>query len=133
VGRVARGVHGRAGRGASNRRIESYVSPAMAHGIATESEARTAYEFLTDNTVELVGFVDHPTIAMAGASPDGLIGNYGLIEIKSPMTHTHIASLLGLGVDDKYKKQVQWQLAVCEREWCDWCSYDPGYLRRCNC
>jgi hypothetical protein len=105
----------------------------MAHGIATESEARTAYEFLTDNTVELVGFVDHPTIAMAGASPDGLIGNYGLIEIKSPMTHTHIASLLGLGVDDKYKKQVQWQLAVCERERCDWCSYDPGYLRRCNC
>jgi putative phage-type endonuclease len=103
---------------------ESYTSAAMAHGIATEPEARTAYEFLTDASVELVGFINHPRIPMAGASPDGLIGTDGLIEIKCP-TSTHIGNLLGPSVDDRYKKQINRQLACTERQWCDLVSFDP--------
>lgn len=104
---------------------DSYTNAAMQHGIDTEPEARAAYEFHTDLTVEPVGFVEHPNIAMAGASPDGLVGADGLVEIKCPNTATHIDTLLGQSVAGKYVTQMQWQMACTGRQWCDFVSYDP--------
>jgi putative phage-type endonuclease len=104
---------------------ESYTNAAMQWGKDHEEEARTAYEFRNDVTVQLVGFVDHPTIAMAGASPDGLVDSDGLAEAKCPNTATHIETLLGAAIADKYIKQMQWQMACTGRKWCDWVSFDP--------
>ncbi len=103
---------------------DGYMSDAMARGKEVEAEARTAYEFLHDVEVEQVGFVPHHNIAMAGASPDGLVGDDGLVEIKCPNTNTHIDTLLGEVVPMKYVQQIQWQLACTGRKWCDFVSYD---------
>lgn len=104
---------------------EGFVSAAMAHGTATEPEARNAYAFATDNDVVQVGFIPHPTIEWSGASPDGLVGDDGLVEIKCPNTATHIETLRGDGIDRKYLLQMQWQMACTGRKWCDFVSYDP--------
>jgi putative phage-type endonuclease len=104
---------------------ESYTNAAMEWGTANEADARRAYEFRTNATVEDVGFIPHPTISMSGASPDGLIGADGLIEIKCPNTATHIDTLLTGKVPDKYVTQMQWQMACTDRKWCDFASFDP--------
>lgn len=101
-----------------------YVSAAMQHGIDTEAEAITAYEFDSDNRVTPVGFIDHPTIPLTGASPDGHVGEDGSLEVKAPNTATHIDTLLGGSVPSKYILQIQWQLACSGRAWCDFVSYD---------
>lgn len=106
-------------------RGDSYMNAAMAWGTATEPQARSAYEAATGQLVETVGFVPHPTILEAGASPDGLVGDDGLVEIKCPNTSTHIDTLLGKSVPSKYITQIQWQLACSGRKWCDFVSYDP--------
>jgi len=102
-----------------------YTNAAMQWGIDTEPEARVAYEFDRDADVIEVGFIDHPEIAMTGASPDGLVGEEGMVEIKCPNTATHIDTLLGTPVADKYIKQMQWQMRCADRQWCDFVSYDP--------
>lgn len=102
-----------------------YTNAAMQWGTETEPQARAAYEFYSDEKVELVGFVEHPLIAMTGASPDGLVGDKGLVEIKCPNTSTHIDTLLGQSVPGKYISQIQWQLACTNRQWCDFVSFDP--------
>lgn len=104
---------------------ESYTNAAMEWGTTNEAEARIAYEFHANQDVAEIGFVDHPTIDMAGASPDGLVGVDGLLELKCPNTSTHIDTLLGRSVPDKYIVQMQWQLACTGRQWCDFASYDP--------
>jgi len=104
---------------------EAYTNGAMLWGTAQEPDARAAYQFLKNTEVEEVGFVPHPTIAMSGASPDGLIASEGLVEIKAPQTATHIDTLLGQKVPEKYITQIQYQLAVTGRQWCDYVSYDP--------
>jgi putative phage-type endonuclease len=104
---------------------ESYQSQAMLNGIEREPEARAGYCYRNDMTIEEVAFVNHPTIPMAGCSPDGLIGKDGLIEIKCPQVHTHIETLLTETIDGKYLKQMQFQMAVCNRAWCDYLSYHP--------
>lgn len=118
---------------------EGFTNAAMRHGTETEPEARTAYEFQVDVDVVQVGFVDHPTIAMTGASPDGLVGDGGLVEIKCPQVATHIDTLLGGSVPGKHLTQIQWQLACTGRAWCDFVSYDPRlpenmrlFIRRVN-
>lgn len=103
---------------------ERYVNGAMQYGIDTEPEARAAYEFELGVTVEEVGFLDHPSIDMAGASPDGLVGSEGLVEIKCPQSAAHIETLLTKTVPDKYVKQMQWQMACTGRLWCDYATYD---------
>lgn len=105
---------------------ESYTNAAMEHGVEQEPFARAAYEALKGVMVDQVAFINHPTIEMAGASPDGLVGEDGLVELKCPMSHTHLESLLG-GLDDQYKVQVQWQMACCGRKWTDLCSFDPRF------
>ena len=104
---------------------ESYVNAAMQHGTDTEPEARNAYEFYHGVTVEQVAFVPHPTIADAGCSPDGLVGDDGMVEIKCPMTATHLDTLLGQSTPAKYIDQMQFQMSCCGRQWCDFVSYDP--------
>jgi putative phage-type endonuclease len=104
---------------------QSYCNAAMQHGIDTEAEAREAYQQHMLCTVEEVAFVAHPKIDMAGASPDGLVGDDGMVEIKCPNTATHIETLLGGTVADKYLKQVQFQMACTGRVWNDFVSYDP--------
>jgi putative phage-type endonuclease len=103
---------------------ESFTNAAMQHGTDTEPLARAAYEALKDVLVDEVGFVPHPTIEMAGASPDGLVGDDGLIEIKCPNTATHIDTLLSQTVPGKYNTQMQFQMACTGRKWCDFVSFD---------
>lgn len=104
---------------------ESYSNAAMQWGTDTEPQARSMYELETGAAVVEVGFIDHPTIAMSGASPDGLVGVEGLVEIKCPNTATHIETLRGAPIADKYIKQMQWQMACTDRQWCDFASFDP--------
>jgi putative phage-type endonuclease len=104
---------------------ESYTNAAMQHGTETEPEARDAYCFYQGVTVEEVGFVPHPKIDQAGASPDGLVVADGLVEIKCPNTATHLETLLGQAVPGKYETQMQFQMACTGRQWCDFVSYDP--------
>ena len=103
---------------------ESFTNAAMQHGTDTEPLARAAYESLKDVLVDEVGFVPHPSIKMAGASPDGLVGDDGLIEIKCPNTATHIDTLLNQSVPTKYFTQMQFQMACTGRKWCDFVSFD---------
>jgi putative phage-type endonuclease len=126
---------------------DAYTNTAMQWGTITEPEARMEYQLSTGCEVQQVGFVPHPTITMAGCSPDGLIVgdawdaglvgesaeraarviDAGLVEIKCPNSATHIETLLGRPprVPDKYEKQIQFQLACTGRQWCDFVSYDP--------
>lgn len=104
---------------------DSYTNAAMQWGIDTEPEARAAYEFYQGVSVQQVGFIEHPSIQMTGASPDGLVGGDGMVEIKCPNTSTHISTLRGSPLDKKYITQVSWQMACAGRQWCDWVSYDP--------
>lgn len=104
---------------------EAFTSAAMQHGTDTEAEARDAYRIHALCEVKECGFFDHPTVEMSGASPDGLVADDGLVEIKCPNTATHIATLLGKSVPAKYVHQIQWQLACTGRQWCDFVSYDP--------
>ncbi len=106
-------------------RGETFTSAAMEWGTDNEAEARLAYEFRTDATVDQVGFIPHPSIEMSGASPDGLVGADGLVEIKCPNTATHIETLLTGAIPGKYETQMLWQMACTGRAWCDFASFDP--------
>ena len=108
----------------TKQKAESFTNAAMQWGTETEPLARAAYEALHDVLVDEVGFVPHPSIKMAGASPDGLVGEDGLIEIKCPNTATHIDTLLTQTVPTKYFTQMQFQLACTGRKWCDFVSFD---------
>ena len=104
---------------------ESYTNAAMQWGTDNEPLARAAYEAAKDVLVDEVAMITHPTIESAGASPDGLVGDEGLIEIKCPNTATHIDTLLSQTVPGKYVTQMQWQMACTGRKWCDFVSFDP--------
>lgn len=104
---------------------EHYVSPAMEWGTANEEFARAAYEIERDATVNTIGFAVHPHIDRFGASPDGLVGDRGLIEIKCPNTSTHIDYLLADEVPEQYQPQMLAEMACTGREWCDFISFDP--------
>jgi len=106
---------------------ESYTNAAMQWGTDQEPFARAAYEAAQGVMVEEVGFVRHPTIEWAGASPDGLVGGEGegLVEIKCPNTLTMIETLLSQKVTGKYFTQMQFQLACTGRKWCDYVVFDP--------
>lgn len=97
---------------------------AVQHGVEHEDQARSMYEFVTSNTVMECGFIDHPEIQMAGASPDGLIAEHGLIEIKCPNTSTHIQYLIDNKVPSNYIPQMTWQLSCTDRKWVDFVSFD---------
>jgi putative phage-type endonuclease len=109
----------------SGRAREVYVNDAMKHGIRYEPEARQKYEDVTGNLVELCGLAMHDTIPHLGASPDGLVGDDGCIEIKCPSLTTFLQYKLDGCVVEQYKPQMLLQLAVCQRKWCDFVAYHP--------
>ena len=97
----------------------------MQWGIDQEPHAIAAYENATGNFVIGTGLIDHPEIEMSGASPDGLVGRDGQIEVKCPTNKTHINTLFTKEVPKEYLPQITWQLACTKREWCDFVSYCP--------
>ena len=108
----------------TGQKSESFTNAAMQWGTETEPLARLSYEVAQNVLVDEVGFVPHPSIIMAGASPDGLVGDDGLLEIKCPNTATHIETLLSQTVPGKYNTQMQFQMACTNRSWCDFVSFD---------
>jgi len=104
---------------------ESFTNAAMQWGTETEPLARAAYEAHADVLVDEVAMITHPTIEQAGASPDGLVSDDGVLEIKCPNTATHIDTLLSQTVPNKYLTQIAWQLACTGRKWADFVSFDP--------
>lgn len=109
----------------TNHQQESYTNASMQWGTEQEPFARAAYEIATGQMVDECGFVPHPTIADAGASPDGLVGADGLVEIKCPNTAGMIDALLTQTVPGKYNTQMQMQMACTGRAWCDYVVFDP--------
>lgn len=104
---------------------ETYSNAAMQRGTELEPVAREIYVLNQfDVTVTEVGFVPHPTIENAGASPDGLVNDNGLIEIKCPNTWTHLEFMQSLKPKREYILQMQWQMICTGRKWCDFVSYD---------
>jgi len=103
---------------------ETFTNAAMQRGTEEEPLARTEYELRQGVSVDTCGFIPHPSIQWAGASPDGLIGEDGCLEIKNPNTATHINYLLAGVPPAKYKPQMLWQIACTGRKWCDFVSYD---------
>lgn len=103
--------------------IFTYVNGAMQNGIDLEPEAQMYYEGLRNDFIEEVGFIEMNE--WVGVSPDGLVNGDGLLEIKCPQWNTQIDYLLKGKLPSQYKWQVQGQLWVSERKWCDFLSYHP--------
>ena len=102
----------------------TFTNAAMEFGTEQEPFARSAYEVTRGVLVDQVGFVYHPTIDRAGASPDGLVGE-GLVEIKCPQMATHLQYQIEQKIPPKYQKQMLWQMACTEKNWCDFISFRP--------
>lgn len=134
---ISKGKDGKAGATSANLRARlvterltgipaaTFKSAAMDHGIETEESARLAYEAFAGCFVSETGIHKHPTIAGTHASPDGLVGDLGLIEIKCPNSTTHIETLKTGKIKTGYIYQMQWQMACTGRDWCDFVSFDP--------
>lgn len=106
-------------------KAEGFTSQAMQWGVEQEPFARAAYEAAQGVMVEEVGFIPHPTIDMAGASPDGLVGDDGMVEIKCPDSKGMLETLLTQKVPAKYFAQMQFQMACTGRKFNDYCVFDP--------
>lgn len=105
----------------------TFKSRAMEQGNEVEPQARAVYEMVTGRDVSEVGFVPHPAIEAAGASPDGLVGVDGLVQIKCPEPKTHIHYLLGGTIPKLYRMQVQWEMGCADRKWCDFASFNSDF------
>ncbi|MFW0778395.1 MAG: lambda exonuclease family protein [Rickettsiales bacterium] len=108
----------------TDMRVEAFTNEHMEWGTQTEPQARSMYELESGNEVHQVAFIRHGRLK-AGCSPDGLIGDLGMIEIKCPKTTTQIETHLSGKMPAQHKAQVQGQLWVSGREWCDFVSFDP--------
>lgn len=108
--------------------VETYTNGAMQRGIELEAEARDAYSFARGVAVDEAGFVPHPEVQRCGCSPDGLIGDDGLLEIKCPASMAkHLDALRSGAHAIEYRWQLQHQLFVTGRAWVDAVSYDPRF------
>ena len=103
---------------------EFFTTAAMQRGTEIEPIARAAYEAENLTSVEQVAWVEHPTIPMAGCSPDGFVGEHGLIEIKCKEIHNHLDSILNDRIDPDHQAQMMWQMCVTGRQWCDYVCFD---------
>lgn len=101
------------------------VTPEMDYGRSWENEARRAYEAATGVKVAQTGFVLHPMLEYAGASPDGLINDDGCLELKVPLLATHMDTIFNDEIPEQYLPQMQMQMLCCERKWCDFASFCP--------
>lgn len=109
----------------TGKAAEHYVSRDMDWGSEQEPFARSAYEVLAETMVDEIGFVLHPTMDFAGASPDAMVGEDGMLEIKAPKTATHLEWRLAGVVPEEHEPQMMWGLACTGREWADFVSFDP--------
>lgn len=109
----------------TGRPADTFQSAAMRWGNEVEPQARAAYELYAGVDVTECGLYRHPEIAGTHASPDGLIGDDGLLEIKSPNTATHIETLINGTIAAGYITQMNWQMACTGRQWVDFVSFDP--------
>ncbi|WP_409361593.1 lambda exonuclease family protein [Bartonella heixiaziensis] len=109
---------------------QSYTTPAMQWGIEHEEDALREYEFIYDTNVTRCGFIPHPKMEMAGASPDGFVGEDGLIEVKCPQSTTHLRFFMYDEIKPEYIAQMQFQMACTGRKWCHFISYNPQFLGR---
>ena len=105
--------------------VSRFVNDAMQHGIETEPMARARYEEVTGELVTLCGFAIHGEMPYFGASPDGLVGEDGLVEIKCPTTTTYTEWMIGGVVPEQHKPQMLAQLAVTGRKFVDFFAFDP--------
>jgi putative phage-type endonuclease len=105
----------------------TFSNEAMRWGTETEPQARSMYELNNGVEVEQVSFVSHESIN-TGVSPDGFPGSDGLVEFKCPNTKTQIETFLKGDMPTGHKAQVQGQMWVAEREWCDFVSFDPRII-----
>jgi hypothetical protein len=107
---------------------EGFESADMRRGKELEPQARAGYELFRSVQVETVGFVHHPHIPMAGASPDGRVGEIGLVQFKCPRPHNHMEHLdAETSLPKEYRDQMQWEMACDNREWCDFVSFCPSF------
>ena len=113
----------------TGQKASSFTNAAMEWGTEQEPNAKAAYAAKTGILVEDVGFIDHPTVAMSGASPDGF-AEEGLVEIKCPNTATHLEYIFDGKPPQKYVTQMQWQMACAGKPWCDFASFDPRLPER---
>ncbi len=111
----------------TGRPAEKFITQAMQYGTMTEPEARSAYAFYADASVIEVGIVKHPTIDHSHASPDGLVGKDGLLEIKCPQPAAHLETIMGQTVPANHLTQVTWQMICTGRTWCDYVSYNSSF------
>ncbi len=103
-----------------------YPTAAMRWGSDHEAEACETYSWLSDCQIAETPFVRHPLIDWLGCSPDRLVGSTGLVEVKCPAVSAgHIETILDGGIPERHRAQVQGQMLVTDREWCDFVSYDP--------
>ncbi len=105
--------------------LDNVVSKAMQWGTDTEPLARSAYEAWTGNIVTEVGFIEHPTIPSFGASPDGLIGDHGGLELKCPTQTTHLEVMSTGVINPRYIYQMHVGMMCTGREWWEYVDYDP--------
>ena len=113
----------------TGKKAQGFTNAAMEWGTEQEPHAKAAYAAKTGILIEDVGFIDHPTIAMSGASPDGF-AEEGLIEVKCPNSSTMLEYILDGKPPQKYVTQMQWQMACTGRPWCDFVSFDPRLPER---
>lgn len=107
--------------------VETFKSRAMLDGIEREASARLEYELLFNAKIELVGVVPHPLVKGTHASPDGLVGNLGLVQFKCPEHAAHLEFILEERIDGDYLKQCQWEMACTGRHWDDFVSFNPDF------
>jgi putative phage-type endonuclease len=111
--------------------VPVFMNNAMAHGVEYEDEAKLEYanrnKLLVGTDLTDVGMIDHPSIDWSGASPDGMVGNEGLIEIKCPQPITHTTTIETGEINKRYIHQMQWQMSCTGRQWCDFVSYHPDF------
>lgn len=105
-----------------------YTSESMENGNELESSARFLYE--AENNVEVieVGFIQYNDFI--GVSPDGLVGEKGIIEIKCPTSKVFFDYMIDGKVDTKYEWQMQMQMLVSGRDWCDYVVYNPNFAEK---
>jgi len=110
----------------TERPVEGYKNAAMEWGSEQEPNARDAYEARTGALVDVSEFIRHPEVKWSGCSPDGLLGDDGVLEIKCPHVSTvHVETLLAGGYPSGHVAQIQGLLWVTGRQWCDFVSFDP--------
>lgn len=104
---------------------DRFFNADMARGIELEPEARRLYMIETFNDVEEVGFIEKDEFS--GCSPDGLVGNDGLIEIKSPKDTVFVDQRVNNSIKPEYYAQIQYNLFITGRKWCDYIAYNENF------